>query len=799
MNGLVLPPHDTHKFLRCVVIEQVVNESQDNCYRVVTETDQKIDIVLTDAWANTTLVNGECIDIIFLGQSNSSLPNTLTFNNSSKYLLIERPDLLLNTTAVVGATFCSRKTIIGNFVFIEQYQLATLLGTLIHGVIQHIFLADLKEMNEAIFMRLCKEQTQPLLKKLYVLKIKEVDFLQTANESYTSIKYWFDIWKRKVIVTKTGITYKIKRFVASEAQIQSYIFGLKGAIDILFETDHGMLIVEMKTGKVRDKDKAQVTYYYLLLGELLNKDFHSFNGVLNYVHADDIWFEQVNVSIPLLVGVTQIRNELAGYIDSNTIPNENDCMKASIACNYCEFHEHCGIMCRYNGIDFDEGKEFIKHLDDDEINFYLKYMKLTQKKFHGVNEKNNQIWLSPNDTTSLGRNLKLIECEETHTFPQYYIYHFEGECVVDGGLICVSSEDGKMNVAKGTMVEAHETQEKLKVKDETINDVDKSQNNECTSTAPTQQIHTQTEPKPIIKLNRVRIESDHQIIQTNTTFRLDKFSGRSQIQINLATVGKLMENTSEMKKIRDILFGKKKCPIITFDMDGIDLNLSQPTFNKGNVVDNISDDVDWVIQQMDIENQPIVTVSVIDRDNYLNNTLAQSKTITPIVGLSNDSIKIALQVFLSQTNLKVFLTGSSSSPIDSILQNLHNTKVLRFADLDNLISENSSIEDLINSANVFVGTFRDASGLFVQNIDFDLAIIVDGINVDIVEALNVFYLCETVWLFEGDKNSEEIINDTKSVHTILSRGSNFNLMYEGIDKESESKSIDMEDIEQYFN
>ena len=121
--------------------------------------------------------------------------------------------------------------------------------------------------------------------------------------------------------------------------------------------------------------------------------------------------------------------------------------------------------------------------------------------------------------------------------------------------------------------------------------------------------------------------------------------------------------------------------------------------------------------------------------------------------------------------------------------------------MDEKLKENPIIEEIIDKYTIIIGSMREAAKNFTIKLHFDLSIILDSINTNILQALNVFYLTPTVWLFEGEKISH--LNETdqienQSVHSLFSLASHYSI-YSTLEKELEKRTtfneIDIEDLE----
>ncbi|EKE40540.1 hypothetical protein ENUP19_0041G0086 [Entamoeba nuttalli] len=775
-------------YIRCEVVALLDDEKNLKRYKVEEQQEKKQFILyLDDLWYDTSLKVGDFIHLIFLEErTKNSLPNPFILNNRTPILLIQNPDYLINTTSTVSSTWCNRQTVIKNYLFLDDYYEATTLGTLIHGTIQHILITNPPEFNKTIFKSMIEELSEELLTKIYVLGITRKEFIDHAMEFYDTVNNWYQCWKTKTIKTSLNREIHFSEFIASEPQIQSQIFGFKGAIDILLNDSEGEIIVEMKTGKQKEENFGQIAYYFLLLSGFLQKPHHQFRGLLNYVHRQNNNFVQVVPTVPQLVAITQLRNSLAVYSKNMTIPNEDECIRREISCKYCQITEHCGLICENDGINYN--KSAIQHLNSLEKAFYFKYLNDVRLEMKRIETENQKRWLFPNEVKSIGRRMKLIKSECTMKFPDYYIYTFEGECIYDESLICVSTEDGKINIIKGYMLPFEDNDI---ISEEKITDCDQ-QNSNRSIISEEQGIEQIQE----IRLKRVKIRTPQRIIiSTLSLFKLDKFSGTNALQVSMTTVGKLMRNDDDMKRIRDFVINSKPCPVINFNLD-----LSQ-TQNIDDILNedenNGDDDLDWILDKLNISEQTLIQKQISEKDDFLLNSLSSSQEITPITGLSSNMILSTIETFCSKTHQRVFVTASNQTVLDKLYDVLPKEKTLRLSTIDDLLHINPVIETVINEHPIVLGSFRESSKKITQAMSFDIAIIADAINVNVVQSLNVFYLTKTVWLFEGEKISH--LNETsqienQSIFSLMSRTSQYS-MSTLLDKEYQLKQIiDIEDL-----
>ncbi|ELP83856.1 DNA replication helicase DNA2, putative [Entamoeba invadens IP1] len=786
MHKGTIAPHWA-QFIRGEVVESKGEVNNTKRYMVEDEETKKhFTLILDDCWHQTDLRVGEIIHIIFLEERFTYiLPDTISLTNTSPLLLIEYPDVMINTTGVVNSMFCNRKTIISGYVYSDESIEAAEIGTVIHESVQHVIITDMKEFNRQIFRELVEEITDERLTKVYCLGLTREQFIVRAMEFYNSVNDWFTCWRKHCVETQKR-ELPVKELVAAEAQLQSYIFGFKGSIDILLKNDEGEVLVEMKTGKAKPENEAQVTFYFLLLSGFLEKQYHQFSGLLNYVHKDENRFEQVQPTLPNLGNIARLRNELAVYMVDSRIPNEMQISKTEVACRYCAFTKHCALVCLNDGIDF--GRDEISHLSDRERQFYMKYLKIMRSEIRRVDEENVKRWTTPDDAPALSRKAKLTKRELTKKRPDYYIYTFEGDITYYEGLTCVSSEDGKINIVKGYMMPPEEKDWKVEKEVVVIDDDSEA------ATQDTIEIVGKSEKVLGTVLKRVRIRTPQRMFyDKDVGYRLDRFIGNNSLMSTMNMIGKLMEDSDEMKRIRDLIINNVSCPVVQF----AESLISQKTTIMTNIDE---DEFGWVFDQINIDQHEPVIKTYDQMNEFLVGTLAGSHNITPILGLTPEMAITAIVGFCRGTTKRVFVTASSSDLLNRIKEKLPPERTMLYSDMDALLKENKVIEDVIENHPYVLAPCSSATRKFIQSLQFDVAIIADAINFNVIQALAVFYLTETVWLFEGAKTTqldEGEALDKQSVYTVFSGKSKYSLsaiLDKEVAESLKAQTLDIEDL-----
>eukprot|EP00834_Sanchytrium_tribonematis_P000162 NODE_4_length_77007_cov_1.156642.p2 type:complete len:947 gc:universal NODE_4_length_77007_cov_1.156642:45835-48675(+) len=282
-------------------------------------------IFLTHQWKNCKFKPGQQLNVIGKGYYNND--KTEFHINNEQGLIIVEPQILINVTDITSSLFCTRQGILNNL-FLKNgllpfgkkdYSIKMIEGTVIHKILQECL--QKKDFSLNLVAEILDRAIVELIPTFYQMKVEESTFRQKIlNIFYTSdqlklITNGTDIINRAVALipdrenstvnlsnershlsAPTLIqTLVVDEVIDIEQDMSSIIFGMRAKADVVGHVrihqssdEYGDLTspsivapVEIKTGKCRQSDCAQLSLYLLLMSEKYCSEID--NGCLLYI------------------------------------------------------------------------------------------------------------------------------------------------------------------------------------------------------------------------------------------------------------------------------------------------------------------------------------------------------------------------------------------------------------------------------------------------------------------------------------------------------------------------------------
>ena len=285
--------------------------------------------VLRGSWADTKVKIGDVVNILCVDKDVEEI-----VINDLNGLVVVNPDMLVSGTSIVSTLFCMRKAVLNErFKGQDTGSRTMLIGTLVHELLQESLRQDLRT-TEAISAQLEKCLCQgPILKSLLALNMNQMEMRKEVEPFLPHIKYFtekyvlgknssppdpaFDIGGSRRPVKAQVWPGKVEAIKDIEENIWSPRLGIKGKVDLtvqvrkIGEKSDKILPLELKTGRPSGsaEHRGQVILYSMMMSER-RPDPES--GLLLYLRTSSM--QEVKAGIHEMRGLVQLRNSLASHI-----------------------------------------------------------------------------------------------------------------------------------------------------------------------------------------------------------------------------------------------------------------------------------------------------------------------------------------------------------------------------------------------------------------------------------------------------------------------------------------------------
>ena len=249
---------------------------------------------------------------------------------------------------------------------IEKDKKALILGALLHSIVQITFKSRINEIEYHFFVKYNKEK--PLNEVIYeVLKNTLKTYQEIAEFKFNNNDNEFseEIFDSTIISSRTYLrkfaNLSLEYIICEENSIKSnYIedeltinwlidedFQIKGKVDLICKKDDVIHLIEIKSGKIYDKDKFQLQLY----GEVLKKQYPNSKFKL-FLWTPKNSTKAIPVSIPttftLINKITEQKNIAQKIINKkykfkDLKTNKDICDKT-----YCEICEDQDLLNKIN-------------------------------------------------------------------------------------------------------------------------------------------------------------------------------------------------------------------------------------------------------------------------------------------------------------------------------------------------------------------------------------------------------------------------------------------------------------------
>ncbi len=341
-------------------------------------------VILRHDWSQACISPGDIIHVVFLDSGNTGCPSVTNpiIIDRERNLLVHHPDVLVAPTQVAEAVHCERMAVLRSRIggSMGRSNKSCAIGSIKHELFERALLAAAKKQNKkesggfysgshsdwSNEMRgWCNDIIRGSLKDLYATGIKDKE----AKEELFGVIPFLCGWIRDFVSltnaplrapppTNTdegsiamcsrgkdrNALVRIDSVLATEDEIWSPIFGLRGCLDVsakvsfsvredgsgLLFTDTLTVPVELKTGKRSEyviyDHRAQVVMYSLMIQDRYRGDIRikspplpsmccdGISGLLVYMGSKGVYTEVVTPNRHELVALVQARNRHAADV-----------------------------------------------------------------------------------------------------------------------------------------------------------------------------------------------------------------------------------------------------------------------------------------------------------------------------------------------------------------------------------------------------------------------------------------------------------------------------------------------------
>ncbi|TID30233.1 hypothetical protein CANINC_001240 [Pichia inconspicua] len=448
------------------ILENYKNERREYTLKCITADDEVVSVFVRDQWAELDFQVNDVIHIITAKEGDN-----YRIVNSKMNLLIWNPDILVSATNLAGSIDCKRRSVINQkFSGPGQASIPMIVGSITHELFQRCLLD--KCTDDSFADEIIDEQIST-----YLIEIFSVS--KTPNEVKEMIKGHF-LYVKEWIEDYVGIgsrgnrreaVYHVSNILDIEQNIMSPIYGVRGIIDVVLETEinKGKYVVpmEIKTGTPNIANQVQALMYTLLVKQRYGVDSTYFSLV--FTKTRDCVIEAVKKND--VVGLINLRNALSQYLVYG-VTKMPPLLKRQSTCERCFVREPCMVLDKLvdsgtaeeSGITADMYDEYTFHLSDERYKtFYTHWDELITKEEGLSNYVKRNLWCKKSkdrevDGGECVGDLKVVGFQALPSQNQY-LYIFERDPIAYSPLnhsnivkydrIILSEENSTFGLAQG--------------------------------------------------------------------------------------------------------------------------------------------------------------------------------------------------------------------------------------------------------------------------------------------------------------------------------------------------------------
>ncbi|XP_076683679.1 DNA replication helicase/nuclease 2 isoform X2 [Andrena cerasifolii] len=571
--------------------------------------------------------------------------------DNSGGLLIVHPDALISGTTVVGALFCSRKTVLTEkfrkmetLPFFKGDQTSLVVGSLSHELMQTAMCQNINKVSDVTKLLDSILQSKATAGTLYASEITldacRQHMLPYVPRIFEFIQHYVKDKKQQAISNMKG---NFKGTITHTHDIEENIWlpklGMKGKVDATLEvtvnSKRKIMPLEIKTGKPSFSavHKGQIILYVMMMA-LTGQDTDT--GLLLYLRENNM--QEIKSEHSERRDLILLRNTLAYYFSRKPVEKLSDLSSEwdwqtlelpepihhHSACSNCTYNALCcTYLNRDPKVQLSEshplvklGKQILEKFKPTHIDYIVKWIALLRIEESAQSSDNVQrdIWtLTPEkreakETCMCKLKLigKVIECDSKykHTFVRADIneqsINIPHREFMENEYVLVST-DTRINISAGFI--AH-------LKDDSV---------------------TLLLDRNITKYN------------IDELFHIDKHSSTNLVSLTLANVGGLMSDNEICEKLRDVVIDRKPATFVK--------GLSKSVIRKSaKIVDSLN------------ENQQRAVLKAMTANDYI--------LIKGMPGTGKTQTLVALIELLHETGCSVLITAHTNSAVDNILLKL---------------------------------------------------------------------------------------------------------------------------------
>lgn len=434
---------DFSEALKCFVLDTKTEKSE----QVLTLKDEKSGKIgtckLRDVWMYFKL---DVNDVVFVKAMVTS--EGWVVDGKNGYVSIH-PDIIVSSTALVGAMFCRRRGVLSSFFRgFDRKNKAMVMGSLVHEILQRALRmksCTLDDINACIDELMTTPQ---LLRDLYSSDLK-LEASKTELKAYApKIKHFLDVYVTKE-VEPSGNNFKgsIIEVLDVEESVTAPKLGFTGRIDatvkVRCDNKEKVMPLEIKTGRASfsNEHKNQVALYTIMMSERGQKVDA---GLLLYI-KDGI-MEEVKPNSVEIRDLIYLRNELVKYLKSFRTFTLPEPIRFANACSKCPYLTICNAYLTHDGLDELSSNHPMRTMDVPQIkpthvNYFIRWSRLVC-----LEDENNEVRLSIEDLKLENEGIP-FKSEFRHVFHRCS----QGASPLPGSWIIVSS-GSHSNIASGKLI-----------------------------------------------------------------------------------------------------------------------------------------------------------------------------------------------------------------------------------------------------------------------------------------------------------------------------------------------------------
>ncbi|XXQ39405.1 DNA replication ATP-dependent helicase/nuclease [Plasmodiophora brassicae] len=436
-------------------------------------------------WRECFIDVGDYVNVI--GEAGSDGEYVVDNENN---MIIVHPDRLVSGTRVGSSVACMRRAVLSERVNAPSSSVKAIRGTLAH----QLFQACLRSGNFS--ERFARDQVADVVRDAYLDLIlfeeTEQDTVHYLTSLIPQLQAWSSTFCGRAASADSEVHFADKRVSTRivdvldiEDQVLAPRYGLQGKIDATVRAEcrelgplsaavPRVLPLELKTGKPRTADNAQLSLYTLLLSERYSPERVE-SGLLLYLTAQSVAMKGIVHRHGELRQLIIKRNIIASYAVGSEMHGRSGALPALIDndhyCRNCFQADSCMLFRKaYESSDDRDPHpldDIVGHLNENHMRYFRFWNQMIDLDSREARQRQSRIWTETSATCQAhGRCVSNVCLDSEQVIGEMFFCTFKASLdsttnftslyFEEGDKVAISTEDGQVGIATGFVVNVDE-------------------------------------------------------------------------------------------------------------------------------------------------------------------------------------------------------------------------------------------------------------------------------------------------------------------------------------------------------